>query len=320
MDGHANAPETTINDLASFLADTPETESEEQDEVEQNADDSTVENDTEEEADDQTEEDSEEEETEGEEPAPERKIKVTIKGEDGSEVVEEVPETELVKGYQRQADYTRKTQALAEREHQAVQTLQAKHQEIQSQYLHQAELTRAAVVQMAGIKTPDEMAYLAQTDPAGWVAENQRQKQIEAYLGTLDSQIQAERQQAQAAQEEQRAMERKQAFDNAWKNLSAAKIDRTALEGIFSSASKNYGFTPEELNNIYDHRAVLLMRDAAAYRELQSKKAEVTKKADAAPRLPSKQNVANPKDKALEQKFKTGRAKLGDLAAYLEIK
>ena len=317
MDGHANAPETTINDLASFLADTPSEESAEQDEVELNADDSTVENDTEEEADEQTEEDSEEEEAEEEEPAPERKIKVTIKGEDGTEVVEEVPETELVKGYQRQADYTRKTQALAEREHQAVQTLQAKHQEIQSQYLHQAELTRTAIVQMAGIKTPDEMAYLAQTDPAGWVAENQRQKQIEAYLGTLDSQIQAERQQAQAAQEAQRREQMKQAFDNAWKNLSAAKIDRPTLENIYSGTSKNYGYTNEELASNLDHRFVLMAKDAAAYRELQSKKAEVTKKADSAPRLPSKQNVANSKDRALEQKFKSGRAKLSDLAALL---
>lgn len=318
MDGHANAPEPTINDLAALLADTPEEESEVQDEAEQNADDSTVEDDdTEEEANDQTDDDESNEESEEEEPATERKLKVTIKTEDGSEVVEEVPESELVKGYQRQADYTRKTQALAEREHQAVQTLQAKHQEIQSQYLHQAEVTRAAVVQMAGIKTEQEMAYLAETDPAGWVMENQRQKQIEAYLGSLDSQIQAERQKAQAALEEQQAMAKKQAFENAWKNLAAAKIDQQALKGIFDSASKNYGFTAEELSNIYDHRAVLLMKDAAAYRELQSKKAEVTKKADAAPRLPSKQNVANPKDKALEQKFKTGRAKLNDLAAYL---
>lgn len=317
MDGHANAPEPTINDLAALLADTPE-ESAEQDDAEQNADDSTVEDDdTEEDANDQTDDEESDEESEEEEPATERKLKVTIKAEDGSEVVEEVPESELVKGYQRQADYTRKTQALAEREHQAVQTLQAKHQEIQSQYLHQAEVTRAAITQMAGIKTEQEMAYLAETDPAGWVMENQRQKQIEAYLGTLDSQIQAERQKAQAALEEQQAMAKKQAFDNAWKNLAAAKIDQQALKGIFDSASKNYGFTAEELSNIYDHRAVLLMKDAAAYRELQSKKAEVTKKADAAPRLPNKQNVSNPKDKALEQKFKSGRAKLTDLASYL---
>lgn len=318
MDGHANAPEPTINDLASFLADTPNEESAEQDEVEQNADDSTVnEDDTEEEADDQTDDEESDDESEDKEPAPERKLKVTIKSEDGSEVVEEVTETELVKGYQRQADYTRKTQALAEREHQAVQTLQAKHQEIQSQYLHQAEVTRAAIAQMAGIKTEQEMAYLAETDPAGWVMENQRQKQIEAYLGSLDSQIQAERQKAQAAIDEQQAMARKQAFDNAWKNLEAAKIDRDTLKGIYDSASKNYGFSPEELANIYDHRAVLLMKDAAAYRELQAKKAEVTKKTDAAPRLPNKQNVSNPRDKALEQKFKSGRAKLNDLAAYL---
>lgn len=317
MDGHANAPEPTINDLASFLADTPNEESAEQEEAEQLADDSTAEDgDTEEEANDQTEED-ESEESDEEEPAPERKLKVTIKADDGSEVVEEVPESELVKGYQRQADYTRKTQALAEREHQAVQTLQAKHQEIQNQYLHQAELTRAAIVQMAGIKTEQEMAYLAENDPSGWVIENQRQKQISAYLGSLDQQIQAERQQQAAMLAEQQAAQQKQAFDNAWKNLAAAKIDRQALEGIFSSAAKNYGFSQQELANIYDHRAVLLMRDAAAYRELQAKKAEVTKKTEAAPRLPNKQNVSNPRDKALEQKFKSGRAKLNDLAAYL---
>ncbi len=317
MDGHANAPEPTINDLASFLADTPEQEPAGEDDEQINADESTEEIDTEEDANDQTDDDSEEE-TEEEEPAPERKLKVTIKADDGSEVVEEVPETELVKGYQRQADYTRKTQALAERENQAVQMLQTKHQEIQSQYLHQAELTRAAIVNMAGIKSEQELALLAQTDPAEWVAEQQRQKQINAYINSLDQQIQAERQQAQAIQAEQQAMAKKQAFDNAWSQLQAAKIDRTQLENIFSSATKHYGFSQAELSNIYDHRAVLLMKDAAAYRELQAKKAEVTKKADAAPRLPSKQtNNANPKSKAVEQKFKSGRAKLTDLAAYL---
>ena len=312
MDGHANAPEPTLNDLASFLADTPETESAGENDEQNKADDSTDELDNEEEADDQTDDESEEEE-----PAPDRKVKVTVKGEDGTEVVEEVPESELVKGYQRQADYTRKTQALAERENQAVQALHAKHQEIQANYLQRAEVTRAAIVQMAGIKTAQDMAYLAESDPAAWVAENQRQIQINAYLNSLDQQIQGERQQAQAAQQQQQEQAKKQAFDTAWKNLTDAKIDRTALEGIFTSASKNYGFTQEELSNIYDHRAVLLMKDAAAYRELQSKKAEVTKKADAAPRLPNKQNVSNPQNKALEQKFKSGRAKLSDLAALL---
>lgn len=317
MDGHANAPEPTLNDLASFLADTPETESAGESDEQINADESTEELDTEEEANEQTEDEESDEESEDEEPAPERKLKVTIKADDGSEVVEEIPETELVKGYQRQADYTRKTQALAERENQAVQMLQSKHQEIQSQYLHQAELTRTAIVQMAGIKSEQELALLAQTDPAEWVAEQQRQKQISVYINSLDQQIQAERQQAQAIQAQQQAMARKQAFDNAWNQLQAAKIDRPALENIFSNTSKHYGFSQEELANIYDHRAVLLMRDAAAYRELQSKKAEVTKKVDSAPRLPNKQNVSNPKSKAIEQKFKSGRAKLTDLAAYL---
>lgn len=317
MDGHADAPAPTINDLAALLADTPEQEPAGQDDAEVNADDSTDELDTEEDADDQTDEEESDEEAEDKEPAPERKIKVTVKGEDGTEVVEEVPETELVKGYQRQADYTRKTQALVERENQAVQMLQAKHQEIQSNYLHQAEVTRAAIVQMAGIKTPEEMAYLAQNAPSDWVAENQRQQQINAYLSTLDQQIQSEKQQSQAAIEAQQKAAKEQAFQNAWNQLKSANIDQEALRNIYASATKHYGFSEQELGSNYDHRVVLLMKDAAAYRELQSKKAEVTKKADTAPRLPSKQNVSNPKDKALEQRFKSGRAKLTDLAAYL---
>lgn len=316
MDGHANAPEPTINDLATLLADNPEQESAEQEDAELNADASTDEIDNEEEADDQTEED-ESEESEEKEPAPERKIKVPVKGDDGSEVVQEVTESELVKGYQRQADYTRKTQALAERENQAARALHAKHQEIQSNYLHQAEVARAAIVQMAGIKSDQELALLAQHDPAEWVAEQARQKQISAYLGSLEQQIQAERQQAQAAMQNQQAMQAKQMLDNSYNQLIAAKIDRETLENIYSSASKNYGFNPDELGSNCDHRVVLALKDAAAYRELQSKKAEVTKKADAAPRLPNKQNVSNPKDKAIEQKFKSGRAKLSDLAAFL---
>lgn len=317
-DGHASAPDA-MGELVSLLSDNPETDPADKIET-QDADESTDEIDTDEDANAETdEEDDSDDEPEAEEkPAPERKVKVPVKGEDGTETFEEVPETELVKGYQRQADYTKKTQALAERENQAVQYLQAKHQESQAEFLRKAELSRAAIAQLAGIKSESEMDELSRADPAAWVAEQSRQRQVNSFLQALDNQMQGERQQAQTQAQQQHAQGLKHQFEATWQKLSEAKIDRPALEKIYGSTTKTYGFTPEELGNVYDHRLVLMMKDAAAYRELQSKRAEVTKKAEAAPRLPSKQN--NPhttRDKALEQRFKSGRAKLSDLASLL---
>lgn len=117
MDGHAeNAPDS-LSDLASFLGDTPDAESPDEDMEHDESDDSTAEGDTEdEESDGQEESDDDESDDEEAEdtPAPERKLKVTVKGDDGTDQEIEVDESEVVKGYQRQADYTRKTQEIAQ--------------------------------------------------------------------------------------------------------------------------------------------------------------------------------------------------------------
>lgn len=312
-----------LADLASFLADTPDEESNEQAEEAQTAEPETLDSeDTSEEAtseqDDEQADDSQEPEAE-EEPAPATKITFKVKGDDGTEETIEATPEELASSYMRQKDYTRKTQALAERETEAVKFLTQKHEEVRSQYLSQAELSRAAIVQMAGIKSQEEMAVLAQSDPAAWVAENQRQQQIGNYLSQLDQQINGEKQRAaQEAQAREQQM-RKSMFEKSWQELSKDGIDKPKLQKIYGDVSKNYGFSDEELGNVYDHRLVRMMKDAAAYRELQAQKSVVTKKVQDAPRMPSRQNAPaqERKDQALNQKFKSGRAKLNDLAAYL---
>lgn len=326
--GHADtAPEAGgLAELAEHL-DTLETASIEDEEAQETADEATADegdtaeeaNDGQDEADDEPSEDDAPEAEKDTEPAPERKVKVTLKNEDGTEVTEEVAETELVKGYQRQADYTRKTQALAERETQAVEFLKTKHDEVRSHYLQQAEVTRAAVTQMAGIKTEAEMAQLANTDPAQWVAESQRQQAISKYLQQLDGQIAGEKQAAQQEQAQRQQMATKQLYERAWGELEKAGIDKPALSKIYGEANKAYGFTPEELGQVYDPRLVRMMKDAAAYQALKSQKAEVTKKVAAAPKLPTRQ--ASPaqerQTQAVENKFRSGKAKLNDLAALM---
>lgn len=318
MTGQAeSAPETEgLAELASFLSDTPEEESEDE-KVEASSEETTAESDQVE-AEDDPQVDADEEET-PEEPAPDRKIKVTVKGDDGSETTEEVPETELVKGYQRQADYTRKTQALAQRENQAVEVFTNKFEEVRTHYVQQAELARSVVAQIAGIRSDEEMAQLASSDPAAWVAENQRKQSLQNILSQLDSKISSERQQAEAAARQRQEKAVEAAYQRTWAELSKAGIDKPTLTNIYSAIITKYGFTAEELGSVYDPRIVKMMKDANAYQSLVSKKGEVTKKAADAPRLPSKQSApANErKQQELNAKFKSGRAKLSDLAAYL---
>lgn len=312
----------TLNDLASFLADTPDEASDEQDD-EPTADDSTGEEaDTDEDANSEQDDDDDEPQgdDEDDEPAPvEKKITVKVKGEDGADETLELTTEEIASSYLRQRDYTKKTQELAQRETQAVQFLTTKHEEVRSHYLSQAELARAAVAQIAGIRSESEMAELANTDPAAWVAEQQRQRQLSAYLNTLDQQISGEKQKAaqEGAQRQQQTLQ--SMYQAAWSELQKDGIDKPKLAKIFGDASKAYGFTPDELGNVYDHRLVKALRDAAAYRELKSQKSAVTKKIAEAPRLPTRQS--NPTqtrvDKATESRFKSGRARLDDLARLL---
>ena len=313
---------SSLSDLVSFLADTPDEESTDQKEANQAEESTGEEADTDAEANDEQDidPDAPDDGEDVDEPAPvEAKITFKVKGEDGKEETVEATTEDIAKSYMRQQDYTKKTQALAERETQAVQFLTQKHEEIRANYLQQAELTRAAVVQMAGIKTEAEMAQLANSDPAAWVAENQRQRQINSYLNALNQQIESEKQQAQAQAEQRSQQQIKKQFDAAWAELSKDGIDKPKLQKIYGDASSNYGFTDAELANVYDPRLVRVLRDAAAYRTLQAQKPAVMQKVQNAPRMPSRQSAPaqERRDQALEQKFKTGRAKLNDLAAFL---
>lgn len=321
-DTQTSAPESSggLNDLASFLADTPDSlEPTEQDEEQTLADDSTADGDTEAEANDEQDIDPDAPDAEEEEPAPVEKITFKVKNDDGVEETVEATTEEIAKSYMRQATFTRKTQELAARENEAVQLLAKKHEEIRSQYLSQAELTRAAIVNMAGIKSEDELAQLANSDPAAWVAEQQRQRQISNYLNQLDQQINGEKQQAEAQRAEQMQKHLQVQYQKAWNELSKDGIDKPKLQKIYTDTSKNYGYTNEELANVYDSRLVRMMKDAAAYRELQEQRSKVTKQVQSAPRMPSRQaQPANDRrDQALESRFKGGRAKLNDLAAFL---
>lgn len=303
-----------IQGLAEFLGDDPVEESPDEELASDTETDEDADNQDESE---ETEQDEPEEDA-ADEPAP-RTYKVKVPGEDGTDTEIEVPDDELVKGYQRQADYTRKTQELAKKEHEVTTALTNKFTEIRDHYLQEAEAAKRAVLQIAGLKSPDELAAMAVNDPAGWVAEQQRQQYVSQIFNGLDQKISAERNQAMQQQQAQQQRQHAEMYQRSWEALQREGINRDSLAKIYADVSKTYGIPESSLREVMDANSVLVMRDAIAYRNIKSQAKAATKAPSGTPKLPNKQNAPQQtrKSQAIDQKFKSGKAKLNDLAAFL---
>lgn len=321
MDGQADQAPITEDALANiFLADTSsETGDQEEDQPTDDSPDLTdkEETETEDDSPEDGSEDDESEDSETPDPKSGRKWKVTVKGEDGADLEQEVDEKELVAGYQRHSDYTRKTQELSKRESEAVDLVRTKITEANQYYQQQAQFALAAVQELAGLKTPQQMLELAQTDPAAHGAELARQQLIQSVMQNIQHGMQQNAALAQKQAEEAH----KQQFHQAWGVLGKKGIDKPKLVKIFETIGKEYGVESERFSNISDPRLVLIMADAVKYRELLAKKPEVQRKASEAPRLPQKQNVthASAKKKRLQDVLKSGRGGTDALAAVFAM-
>ena len=316
MDGQAEMAPLSADDVAQFLIDNPEADGADDQQEQAPTDESPSDEDTDEsETADDSPDDGEEDPAEQPDPTSSRKYKVTVKGEDGADLTQEVDEKELIAGYQRHADYSRKTAELARREEQAVEIVRAKVSEAQNHYVQQAQMAQALVARLAGLRSPEEMLELSRQDPAAYVAEQARQQQVHSMIAGLQNQWQQE--QFRAQQDRQEALQ--QSFARCWGVLGQKGIDKPKLQHIFDSYSKYYGISPERFATLNDPAVVLSMRDAVAYQELQKKKSEVTQKAAAAPRLPQKSPVprADTQDKKRVERLRSGRGSRDDLAAFI---
>ena len=238
----------------------------------------------------------------------------------GEEV--EVTLNDLIKGYQREADYTKKTQTLAEQrkqvESERVVIEQAKQERDQYQQ-------RLAAIEGALRQAPQEnLEALKETDPIGYavkVAEQtQRERQLQA-IGAERARI-AEQQQAEQSQhlsqflavEAQKLSDAIPEYADEQKSVQVKKDIR--------DYAKKIGWSDQELANVYDSRAVLTLYKAMQYEKLMNNKAGVTKKVSEAPKMlkagVSRQGDANTEQtkKAQAQLRKTGR--VADAANLLE--
>ena len=202
---------------------------------------------------------------------------------------------ELVSGYQKGEDYTKKSQTLAE-QRKAVEAEAHAVQEamqLREQYAH-----RLSQVQQLLQNDNDEMdlTELKENDPIQYaikVAEKTENNKKLQLLAQEQNKL-AQAQQHQVAQHQAKlvAHEAHMLTEKVKEFSDPKKAEH--LKGEIRNFGKSIGFTDDELAQVYDHRHVMVMQKAMEYDKLQKANPSVNKKLKQAPKMAKKGNkVAN---------------------------
>lgn len=235
----------------------------------------------------------------------------------------EVDLDELIKGYSRTSDYTKKAQTLAE-QRKAVEAERSKIEEAAK--LRDTYNQRLQVIeQMLTAQPEEDLTALKDSDPVGYaikVAEKmERDKQLAAVRAERESvaaKAQAEQQERLKSHLSQEAERLKAALPDL-----ADEVKGEVLRKEIKDFARSIGFSEQELAQVYDHRAVLALYKAMQYEKLVKGKSATQKKVAEAPKTlkPGVGGQKVDKDvemaKKLQNKLKqTGRPR--DAAAIFE--
>ena len=229
-------------------------------------------------------EDDEEETEFDEEELEEETQRFTVKAA-GEE--KEVTLDELMQGYQLGADYTKKTQEVAE---------QRKAVEQERRAIEEAKQVRDAYAQRLNAMEqfltqtqdkPEDLAAMKENDPIGYavkVAElTEKKEQLDKVR--VEQQRIAQMQQSEYQQQlQQRTQEEAQKLSQVLPEFSDPTKGEQ-LRNEIRNYGKSVGFSDQELSQVYDSRHVLMLHKAMQYDKLQKSKPQVTKKVSQAPKM-----------------------------------
>lgn len=284
---------TTVQDAAnSFLGlmDAAEAPDEGQVEAqsEQPEEELVSEDEAEYEQEDGEQEESDEEPVEEEE---EQRFSVKVAGEE-----KELTLSELKSLAQQGADYTKKTQQVAEQR----KALEAEAQAIEeAKYLRDAYAQRLQAMEQL-LNTPEQnedLEYLKESDPIGYavrVAEKQQQReQLQAVQA--ERQRIAEQQQAEYAQQLQGYLaQQAEQLSKVLPEYSDPVKGEALRTELRSFAKSSLGFSDQELSMVRDSRQVLALHKAMLYDKLQQAKPNVNKRVSEAPKTIKSGNGVKP--------------------------
>jgi hypothetical protein len=237
------------------------------------------------------EEDEQEESDQEPEQDEEQRFSVKVAGEE-----KELTLSELKTLAQQGADYTKKTQQVAEQR----KALEAEAKAIEeAKYLRDAYAQRLQAMEQL-LNSPEQnedLEYLKESDPIGYavrVAEKQQQReQLQAVQ--LERQRIAEQQQAEYAQQMQGYLaQQAEQLAKVLPDYTDPVKGETLRSELRSFAKTNLGFSDEELSMVRDSRQVIALHKAMLYDKLQQAKPNVNKRVSEAPKTLKSGNSVKP--------------------------
>ena len=257
-----------------------------------------------------TEAEGETEATETEQPM----VTVTIDGK-----TEQVTLDEVAKGYQRYSDYSRKTAELANQRRE----LEAQAKAVGDERQTYATMLAALRDQLTASREEEpDWNKVYEADPVGYARRRDewRDKHEKIAAANFELQrlhgLQQEENAKQLSQMVQKGRAKMLDLMPAWKDQKVWESDRQAIVQYAQSA----GYSPEEIAQAYDPRAIVSLHKARLYDELMAKK-PMLKPVRTGPRVASagasnEANVATRLNAAQQRLAKSGR--LEDAAKVFE--
>ena len=249
---------------------------EEEESTEETQDESLEEESEEEESEEEDEESEESDEQESEEP---EVYAVTVNGTE-----QEVTFDELIKGYSRQSDYTKKTQELAEERRNIESGMEQYKSELaglqQERQQYVDALTQVIQSSTAGLETYSNVdwAALKEEDPIEYITKRDEYREMQERVRSQQHTMQIE-QQKQAAQMQQ---VKKQLLHDEHSKL-VEKVpewgqpdSQKAMAIEIRDYALEQGFSSEEISSLVDHRSLVVLMKAQKYDAM--KKADVKSK------------------------------------------
>lgn len=261
-------------------------------------------------------EESDEEQTDVEEEI-EQPLTFTVKV-DGQDI--EVTQEELINGYSRQQDYTRKTQELSQQR----KNIEQQQAELAQRDAIYSQLLPKMEAQLKGeLANEPDWSKLYEDDPVGYVREKQlwdekkeKAQAIQAEQQRLQEEAFAE-QQKQIQQQVEFGQQRLLELIPEWQNPELAAKEKAAIRDY---AINTLEYTQQEVDSVYDYRALLGLRKAWLNDKIaETVKKKPTQKAPARVARPgtvNKKKSITPVRRAKQRLAKTG--KTSDAAKVFE--
>lgn len=196
--------------------------------------------------------------------------------------------SELKRGYSGQAYIQEGMEQVAAQRKEAEQVYASLNQDRQQLQTLIQQLSTGGLPQLPVEPTREQFP----NDPLGFMeARDQYHRDVQTYQQRVGELNQAVQQQSQAQEQamQARAQMEAQQLREAIPDLNSpdrAKAQKALEEfqGHIASAAKSYGYSPEELQGVVDHRNLLVLRDAARWRALQEKREGARQDAENRPR------------------------------------